>query len=193
MYKQKLRPWEAALLLALCALFFTGAWAQTAQEALAGGLVRLHVVANSDSDADQAAKLQMRDRVLAVLAPALEGCGSREDAVNIILEHIPDLEALGDVEVRLGTEYYPTRDYGSFALPAGQYVSLRVILGAGEGRNWWCVVFPPLCTEALAGPAEDAFQPLEGEDTAAADRDGPGYVIRFRLLEWWGMLVRALG
>ncbi len=192
MYKQKLRPWEIALLLALCALFFTGAWAEAAQEELAGGLVRLHVVANSDSDADQAAKLRMRDRVLDVLAPALEGCGSREDAVNIIYEHIPELEALGGVEVRLGTEYYPTRDYGDFSLPAGQYVSLRVILGAGAGHNWWCVVFPPLCTEALAGPAEDAFQPLEGEDAAETDRDGTGYEIRFRLLEWWGMLVQAL-
>ena len=192
MQKQKLRPWETALLLALCLFFLSGAWAAETQAGLAGGLVRLHVVANSDSDADQAAKLAMRDRVLALLTPLLADCRDRDEAVDIILKHQRDLEALGDVAVALGTEYYPTRTYDTFSLPAGPYVSLRVVMGGGAGHNWWCVVFPPLCTEALAEPAEDVFAPLDGDDAGLITRDGAGYTLRFRLVEWWGALAHAL-
>ena len=166
-----LKKWETALLMALCLFFLSGLLSCRTQRDLAGGLVRLHVIANSDSRADQAAKLQMRDRVLAVLSPALE--------------------ALGDVAVTLGTERYPTRDYDTFSLPAGEYLSLRVVMGAGQGRNWWCVVFPPLCTEALAEPAEDVFQALPGDSAGLITRES-GYVIRFRLVEWWNDLAQWL-
>lgn len=193
MVKQKLRSWEIAGLIALCAFFLSGLLARPAQQKLADGLVRLHVIANSDSEADQAAKLQMRDRVLALLSPLLEECRSRDDAVNIILEHRADLEALGDVTVALGTEYYPTRDYGGFSLPAGEYVSLRIILGAGQGRNWWCVVFPPLCTEALAEPAEDVFASLDRDARGLVTQNGAGYILRFRVMEWWNALAEKLG
>ncbi len=188
MKDQKLRPWEIALFIALCVFFCAGMWAQDAQEDLANGLVRLHVIADSDSPAAQAEKLQMRDKVLDVLSPALAGCASREDAVDIIHDHQAELEALGDVSVSLGEEYYPTRDYSTFSLPAGRYLSLRVTMGAGEGRNWWCVVFPPLCTEALAQPAEDVFSELSQDQAGTVTQDGTGYVIRFRILEWWGKL-----
>ena len=189
---QKCKAWETALLLALCVFFLSGTWAENTQRQLAGGLVRLHVIANSDSDADQAAKLAMRDRVLALLTPLLADCQSSEEAVNIILAHQEDIESLGDVSVQLGTEYYPTRDYGSFSLPAGRYVSLRVTMGQGAGHNWWCVVFPPLCTEALAEPVSDVFAPLPAEQSALITQDGPAYILRFRLLEWWGALADRL-
>ncbi len=181
------------MLIALCVFFCAGMWAERTQDALADSLIRLHVVANSDSPADQAEKLQMRDRVLALLSPMLAGCGSREDAIDIILSHISELEDLGDVSVALGTEYYPTRVYGSFSLPAGEYTSLRVTLGAGQGQNWWCVVFPPLCTEALAEPAEDAFRSLTREQTDLITQEGDGYIIRFRLVEWWNALAEKIG
>ncbi len=184
----KLKNWEMALLLALCLFFLSGLWARRTQEDLAGGLVRLHVVAASDSPADQAAKLRLRDQVLALLSPALADCDGREDAARAIRCHIPELEALGDVTVSLDTEYYPTRRYASFSLPAGEYLSLRVVMGAGQGHNWWCVVFPPLCTEALAEPAEDVFEPLPGDQEKLICQDGAGYIIRFRLVEWWGAL-----
>ena len=190
--KQKLRPWETALLLALCVFFLSGLWAGRTQRELADGLVRLHVIANSDDSADQAAKLAMRDKVLALLSPLLADCQSREDAVDIILTHKAQLESLGDVAVTLGTEYYPTRDYGAFSLPAGEYLSLRVILGAGQGRNWWCVVFPPLCTQALAEPAVDAFSVLPEDVEGLITQDGTDYVIRFRLIEWWQALAEKL-
>ncbi len=188
MLKQKIRPWEAAALLALCVFLLSGLWAGRTQRELAGGLVRLHVIANSDSDADQAEKLAMRDKVLALLSPLLAECESREEAVDIILGHKSDLEALGDVAVTLGTEYYPTRDYDTFSLPAGEYLSLRVVLGAGQGHNWWCVVFPPLCAEALAEPAADAFSILDEDQEELITRSGTDYELRFRLVEWWERL-----
>lgn len=188
MLRQKLKPWETALLLALCMFLLSGLGAGQTQRDLAGSLVRLHVIANSDTDADQAAKLAMRDRVLALLSPLLAECKSREEAVDIILNHMAELEALGDVSVTLGTEYYPTRDYDGFSLPAGEYLSLQVALGAGQGHNWWCVVFPPLCTEALAEQDTDAFHILDEDQQALITRSGAGTVLRFRLVEWWQAL-----
>ena len=190
MVKTKLKNWEIAALTALCVFFLSGLWAGSAQQELAGGLVRLHVIANSDADADQAQKLQVRDRVLALLSPLLAECRSRDEAVDIILKHRAELEAFGDVA--LGTEYYPTRDYGGFSLPAGEYVSLRIVLGEGAGRNWWCVVFPPLCTEALAEPDYDAFAALEPGARELIDHSG-GYTLRFRVVEWWSALAERLG
>ncbi len=191
MKKQKLYAWELALLLALCVTLCSGLWAQREQRALAGALVRLHVIANSDSPADQAEKLQIRDKVLALLAPALQGCETQAEAVDIIQEHVPALEALGDVSVSVGTEAYPTRDYDTFSLPAGEYVSLRVTVGEGQGRNWWCVVFPPLCTEALAEESgQDAFLSLEDGQAALITQEDEPYELRFRVIEWWGALAQ---
>ena len=95
------------------------------------------------------------------------------------------------VRVSLGAEHYPTRDYGTFALPAGVYTSLRVTLGAGEGHNWWCVIFPPLCAQA-AGLSERAVQALSDDDVRLVTESDGGYVVRFRLLELWDALVQRL-
>ena len=95
------------------------------------------------------------------------------------------------VRVALGPEHYPTRDYGTFALPAGVYTSLRVTLGAGAGHNWWCVIFPPLCAQA-AGLSEQAVQALSDDDVRLVTESDSGYVVRFRLLELWDALVQRL-
>ena len=190
----RLRAWELALLLSLCVTLCIGLWADRAEQRLSDQLVRLHVVANSDSPEDQAEKLRLRDRALAILAPLLTDCATRDDAVNIILSHKDELEALGDVSVRVEREYFPTRRYGTFSLPAGDYTALRLTIGDGAGQNWWCVVFPPLCTEALAEDGtSDAFLSLDEESAdliAGQDRE---YDLRFRIVEWWGMLKERLG
>ena len=132
------------------------AYLQTQQRQLAEKLVRLHVVANSDSPSDQAIKLRVRDAVLAAAEPVL---GSADDPEQALAAELPALEcaaaemlrALGreeSVSVTLQNERFPTRDYETFSLPAGIYRTLRVTIGAGEGHNWWCVVFPTLCTAA---------------------------------------------
>ncbi|MGM9614985.1 MAG: stage II sporulation protein R [Oscillospiraceae bacterium] len=195
MHKQKtnsLHRWELALLTALCITLLTGLWADRTQQSLSDGLIRLHVIANSDSPEDQAEKYQLRDDVLALLSPLLKNCGDQSEAVDIIKSHQAELEALGDVSVTLGPEYYPLRRYSTFSLPAGEYMSLRVTIGEGKGRNWWCVVFPPLCTEALAEDAEDAFLSLDEQSSELIDGQGPVYDLRFRVVDLWGQLKEKL-
>ena len=189
----KLRSWETALLLALCITLCAGLWADRAERHLSDQVVRLHVVANSDSPEDQAQKLQLRDRALSLLAPLLEDCSSQDDAIDTILSHQAELEALGDVSVRVEREFFPTRQYSTFSLPAGEYTSLRLTIGGGAGQNWWCVVFPPLCTEALAeGGASDAFLSLDEESADLITGRDREYDLRFRIVEWWGELKELL-
>ena len=189
----KLKIWEIALLAALCVTLCAGLWADRAERRLADQMVRLHVVANSDSPEDQAEKLQLRDRALALLTPLLSDCEDRNNAVDIILSHRDELEALGDVSVQVEREYFPTRRYGTFSLPAGEYTALRLTLGDGAGHNWWCVVFPPLCTEALAeGGTADAFLSLDEESADLITGPDREYDLRFRVVEWWGELKERL-
>lgn len=186
--KDCLRRWELALLAALCITLLAALWADRTQQTLAGEVIRLHVIANSDSPEDQAEKLQLRDQVLACLTPLLRDCRNQAEALRVIRLHRDELSALGDVSVTLTPEYYPLRQYSTFALPAGRYMSLRVTIGEGAGQNWWCVVFPPLCTEALAEETEDAFLSLDEQSADLIDGQGPTYDLRFRAVDLWGRL-----
>ena len=187
----RLQPWETALLAAVCVTLLTGVWAQGRQSALADKVVRLHVIAASDSAEDQRVKLEVRDALLAYLTPRLEAASGARDAAAVIAASAPELKKIaetvsgGSARVELGRETYPTREYETFSLPAGEYTSLRVTLGAGGGRNWWCVVYPPLCTAGVE-TAQEAL--LSEDDIKLITEDGGGYVLRFRLLEWWGSL-----
>ena len=187
------RVWELALLLSLCLTLLTGLWAGREQRALASGLIRLHVIAASDSAADQETKLRVRDAVLALLTPALADAETPEAARARVEKLLPALRETaervsgGAAAATLGWEDYPTRRYDGFALPAGRYLSLRLSLGAARGRNWWCVVFPPLC--AACAEDEEAFSALVGEKDAALLRgEGRGVVLKFRLIELWELL-----
>ena len=193
-----LRPWELALLLAVCVTLLTGTWAQARSQLLAARLVRLHVIAVSDDDAEQAVKLQVRDAVLAYLGPQLQGVTDIDAAQQLIagdLDGIARAARAGGGERRVrgppGPEHSPTRAYGTSALPAGVSPSWRVPLGEGEGHNWWCVIFPPLCAQA-AGLSEQAVQALSDDDVRLVTGSGGGYVVRFRLLELWDALVQRL-
>ncbi|MDY5595671.1 MAG: stage II sporulation protein R [Oscillospiraceae bacterium] len=194
--ERKLRPWELALLLALCFTLLCGTWAQGRQQVLAGKLVRLHVIAASDADEAQAVKLQVRDAVLAYLEPKLADVTDVDAAQEIIAANLDGVAQAActvtpdAVTVTLGPERYPTREYETFSLPAGVYTSLRVTLGAGEGHNWWCVIFPPLCMESSL--SDRAVETLSDDDVKLITEDGDGYVLRFRLLELWGKLTERL-
>ena len=176
-----------AVLALLAALTATAAALQGEQQALAGKLVRLHVVANSDSEQDQALKLRVRDAVL----EASEGLEAED-----LEAALPRLQAVaqaclreqgsGDpVTVSLGEERFPTRLYDNFALPAGVYRSLRVTIGAGEGHNWWCVAFPSICFRATAAEVQDAAVSagFTEEEVRLITGDGGGYVLKFKALE----------
>lgn len=193
-----LKNWEISMLLALCTTLCAGVWAGAKSAAISDSLVRLHVVAASDEAEEQELKLRVRDSVLAYLTPRLEGTADAAEARDRIRTELPGIRAAAEaaaeglaVSVSLSREYYPTRDYGSFALPAGQYESLRVVLGEGEGHNWWCVVFPPLCLSAAE--AETALETLGADDAGLLSGDGGGVVFKFRLLELWGELMELLG
>ena len=133
------------------------------QRRLARKTVRLHVIANSDEAADQEQKLRVRDGVLACVSGLTADCETADDARKCIAAHLPEIAEAAqhvlagsgyDVTVSLGPETYGTRDYASFSLPAGTYPSLRVQIGEAAGKNWWCVVFPTLCTAATSDEAE---------------------------------------
>ena len=119
-------------------------------------LIRFHVIANSDSDKDQKLKLKVRDEVISYLKPKLENSNSIEESEKIIKNEYKTLENISkkviskngynyNVSINLGYSKFPTKQYSSVVLPAGEYKSLKIIIGKGQGKNWWCVMFPPLC------------------------------------------------
>ena len=194
----KLRLWEAALLLAFGLTLTAGVWASASEGALAGQVLRLHVVANSDSEEDQALKLLARDAVLELASRLLDGVSDRARAEEILSAHLDELAQAGaealaaqgcsdPVTAEIADQWFPTREYATFSLPAGQYRALRITIGAGAGRNWWCVVFPPLCLASVAEESvETAAEGVLSQDQVAliTGQDG-GYVLKFRLIEWW--------
>lgn len=197
MYKSRMKIWEASLLLALCFSLCLGTWAQAKQSSLSSSLVRLHVIAVSDDEYEQALKLRVRDGVLSYISPKLRDVKSAQQAQEIIKNELDGIKAAAEssaegrsVEVTLSQEYYPTRNYEKFSLPAGKYQSLRVILGEGEGHNWWCVVFPPLCISAAE--QEQAVESMS-EDMRGIVTEEDGYEYKFRILELWGELMELIG
>lgn len=164
-------------------------------------VVRLHVLANSDSREDQTLKLKVRDRVLETVGPAVANCKTQTEAIAVIGGLMPELYAAAEevvhaegysypILIEIGEEYYPTKSYESCAFPEGKYVSLRVLIGKAEGANWWCCLFPPLClsaaTESAEKDNEDAFIAvgLTGEQyKLITESDTPKYKVRFKILE----------
>lgn len=174
-------------------MLFTGYALSCEQQALADKLVRLHVVANSDTEVDQSVKLQVRDAVLEMAQPMVES----ENPVENLSSHLADLEwtanemleAVGSEDcaiVTLEKELFPTREYDTFTLPAGTYTSLRVTIGAGEGHNWWCVVYPSLCMPATVEDLEVAALEagLTDGEIALITEQETGYQLKFKSLEW---------
>lgn len=159
-------------------------------------VIRLHVLANSDSQEDQELKLTVRDAILSDVAALTEGCSTREQAEEKIRSSLDSIREKAEdtlqshgcdypVTVTLSKENYPTREYEDMRFPAGEYSSLRIMIGEAKGQNWWCVLFPPLCVGAASAKDElvsAGFTP--GQVRLLTDNDSPTYVLRFRVLEW---------
>ena len=189
--------------IALCAMIggFVWCWGLiTDRQTLNEELIRLHVLANSDSEEDQAIKLRVRDAVVDSLSEAMTNIGDIDQARAYIEENLPKiqktandaLKALGCAEmaqVSLRKEFFDTRHYDTFSLPAGIYEALRITIGAGEGRNWWCVVFPTLCVPAASEGFEDVTAGAGFADALTAALEGKqGYQVRFFLLDMLGRM-----
>ena len=119
-------------------------------------LIRFHVIANSDTEEDQELKLKVRDEIISYLQPKLENSSSIEESEKIITSEYDNLQSISretiidngyEYDVKVGIEYsnFPTKQYSNVILPAGEYKALKVVIGEGKGKNWWCVMFPPLC------------------------------------------------
>ena len=167
------------------------------QRAIAAQVIRLHIVANSDSEADQTLKLQVRDALLPRLAELTDHCQSKTEAEAALQSALPELQALAmqvtaghgnheRVSVTLTQEGFPRRDYDTFSLPAGQYSALRVELGSAKGHNWWCVIFPALCAPATGEELVEAAQTsgMSTEQTDLITGETVTVELKFRFLDW---------
>lgn len=179
----------------VCGLVLTVLWssftASAAGETLSEKIVRLHVVANSDSEQDQRVKLFVRDAVLQEAEAICEGAETAEQASAQLCVHLGAIEQAANEALRqngcddeagvtVTNAYFSTREYESFTLPAGTYRTLRVTIGEGKGHNWWCVVFPSLC---LPAAQEEAMETLPKSATEVI-QNPERYRIGFKLTEW---------
>ena len=192
--------WEWALLIALLVSFAWGTWADRTQQQLSDKVLRLHVLANSDSEADQALKRKVRDSVLETASAILADCPDRETAEQRLSAALPEIEDAArariaaeggkqTVTAELRPTVFPTREYEDFTLPAGEYLALRVVLGEGEGHNWSCVVFPPLCAETTSSLSQTAMAAGLTEEEVALITESDGYQLKFKAVELWEKLM----
>ena len=196
----KLKFFEIALLIGLAVFLTSGALALRTQDEQADKVARLHVVANSESEEGQALKLRVRDAVLEQATAILEQSADLREAESRLRGQLLELERIAAKEIAAeGYDYpvtvnlentdFPTKEYDGFTLPAGEYLALRVIIGEGKGQNWWCVVFPPLCTAASADvPASALAAGFSEEEVSLITEENQGYVLKFKAVEWWETL-----
>lgn len=192
---------EASILVALvicCALNITAFSKQC--DSIRDKMLRMHVIANSDSDADQQLKLKVRDAVLIAGKEIFNGSVTADEAEEKILPHIDVLRQTAlqvvkdegydyDVRITVQKEYFATRTYeNSVTLPAGYYTAVKVIIGEGAGQNWWCVMFPPMCLPAADAECEisDVLSDDETEIVTGAQK----YQFKFKIVEIIESLLR---
>lgn len=144
-------------LIIILSISFTAAVVRGEQNRpLAEKVLRLHVIANSDDPADQALKLEVKDKIVALMHREFENVDDPEQAKRLAIKYMPEIKATAEaeiaargyhypVQVMVGEFNFPTKSYGNLVFPPGKYQAVRVIIGQGQGKNWWCVLFPPLC------------------------------------------------
>jgi len=177
-------------------------YAEHAQAEIADGVVRLHILANSDGADDQAVKILVRDALLPELTELLASADGKESACAALSAELEAIAMAAEAVLRengydygaragIARAYFPTREYGDIALPAGQYDALRIELGTGAGKNWWCMVFPPLCyvdiaqTDVTAETKEALAAVLSTDGAALVTGAGGSKRLRFKLVELW--------
>ena len=194
-------------IIGLCALVAFGLWFASVladRVMLRQNVIRLHVVANSDAAEDQAVKLRVRDAVNLYIGENMAADLDPEAARSWLTENLDRLAEVADatleqagfqerVTVRLTEEAFPIRRYDSFTLPSGVYSSLRITIGDGVGKNWWCVIFPSLCVSAVSQTVEDTAAGAGFSDGLTGAIQGQsGYEIRFFFLDWLGKIENFL-
>ncbi len=177
-------------------LFSICSFAKTSEE-VRSDVLRLHVIANSDTSVDQNLKLRLRDYILQEGKDIFNGSVNVENAVEKIEPVLPELEKSAkafvnqagfdyDVKISLSNEYFTTKTYETVTLPAGKYLALRVVIGSGEGHNWWCVMFPPMCVPAA--DKKDEIENVFSEKEIKLVESKPKYEPRFKVVEIYEQL-----
>ena len=193
-----------SLLLFLYTIICAISYVSAVSTDISDSVFRLHVIANSNSDEDQALKYKVRDNLLNYMNNICKDCSSKEEAINIVSEHQEEFRQVAletiknegysyDVRIEIGNFEFPTKQYGDISLPAGFYDALKVEIGKAEGRNWWCVMFPSLCFVDISSgivpeeSKEDLQNVLSDEEYAIiSDNSNSGIKFKFKLLEFFG-------
>lgn len=174
------------------------------KQSLRKELIRLHIVAASDSEEDQALKLRVRDAVINTLQETMQNVTDVQQAREYLQENLSKIEAVANRVLRdagstdmakasVQLEEFDVRHYDTFSLPAGIYEALRITIGNGEGHNWWCVVFPTLCVSATAEEFEETARCAGFSDTLTGAMIGEQtYEVRFFVLDALGKLENFL-
>lgn len=192
--KRRILKIEASLLAALliCFVLNISSFSEDCRN-IRSKMLRMHVIANSDSDADQELKLKVRDAVLAEGKEIFDGSVTADDAKSKILPETERLRKAAlsvienegfsyDVKITVGNEYFNTRTYdNSITLPAGYYTAVKVIIGEGKGHNWWCVMFPPMCLPAASKECE--ISDVLEKDEVQIVEGGSKYKFKFKIVE----------
>ena len=185
------------LYTSICAFSYV----QAVSTDISNSVFRLHVIANSNSDEDQALKYKVRDNLLNYMNNICSDCSSKEEAINLVTLHQDEFKQVAldtiknegysyDVKINIGNFEFPTKHYGDISLPSGYYDALRVEIGEAKGQNWWCVMFPPLCfTDVTSGIVPDSSkEELENvltdeEFSIVSNSDNVNYKLKFKILE----------
>ena len=188
-YMKRLRT-AAALGMILAILLGDFADFRERLETVHSSVLRLHILANSDSDEDQARKLLVRDALLRHSEELFAGCDTLEEMRDRALEERETIRLIAQaaleetgcddpVTVQLAQMEFDTREYEELTMPGGEYEALRILIGKGEGHNWWCVMYPPLCLPAVSPDAH--FAP----ETAELLTQPEAYEVKFKCVELW--------
>lgn len=183
-----------AVMAVLLGVFYMGE--VKVQRTLAGKVLRFHVLANSDSEKDQQLKLKVRDAVGCLMQEKLQHADNLSDCKKIVKENISEIQAQAEcviakegydykVAVQLEETVFPVKSYGNYTFPAGQYEALRVVIGAGEGHNWWCVMYPNLCfSGTMYEVQEENLRQILDEEEYEHILSEKNYKIRFKYLSF---------
>ena len=161
---------------------------------LSSKVLRLHIIANSDSKTDQDLKIKVRDKIIEKSGAFLESAKDKESARTLVLNNLENLQEIAVSEIKqqgfnysvsseITNMYFPTRKYDAVTLPAGRYDALRLIIGEGKGKNWWCVIFPQMCLGCAkkSATADTLFNSSEKDIIS----NGEKYEIKFKVVEWF--------
>ncbi len=162
-------------------------------------IIRIRIIANSDSAEDQALKIKIRDAVLSETEELFEQANSYDEAISVAKENLEDIRLIAEntvkvngydysVLLRVGEEYFNTREYDNFTLPAGVYETLVFTVGEGKGENWWCVLFPQVCVGSCSGKLTDSID----ESSAKHAQEAPKYKLKFKVVEIFQKFINFL-